>query len=153
MRTLRVEWVRPLPENVVFGLWHHDLPACMGAFRNRGITVLISASKDGEFAARVAQSLGYQVLRGSSSRRQTAVRQLKVALEQGQSVGMALDGPHGPPLQAKPGAAWLTSQTGCPAVLLAVYVKASFRIRTWDHMVIPLPFAKVKVDCVAITSE
>jgi len=150
MRTLRVEWVRPLPQNSIYALWHQDLPACMGAFRDRAISVMISASHDGEFAARVAEKLGYSVFRGSSSRRQVALRHLQVALAKGGCVGMALDGPHGPPLKEKAGTRWLAYKSGRPAILLDVQVSASFRIPTWDQMVIPLPFAKVRVNWIEL---
>ena len=146
LKTLRVEWPQgEPPERAVFGLWHQDLPACMAAFKRRGVTVMVSASHDGDLAAAAASCLGYTVVRGSSSRRQAALRALRHALSRGSSVGMALDGPHGPALQAKPGAEWLARTSGCSLVTLTLRVGPHFRIRSWDHTIFPLPFAKVSV--------
>lgn len=145
LKSLRVSFSQKLPSNVIYGLWHQDLPSCMAAFQNQSITVMISASRDGAWAAELAQSLGYKVVRGSSSRKQSSLRHLCDALRGGGSVGMALDGPKGPPLQAKPGAAWLASQSARPLVMLSTRAFPAVRVKSWDRTVVPLPFARVHI--------
>lgn len=73
------------------------------------------------------------------------MRHLAKALLRGGSVGMALDGPKGPPLQAKPGTDWLARQSGRPICMLSIQAFPAFRIRSWDHTVIPMPFATISV--------
>lgn len=145
LRTLRIEYGKALPSNVIFGLWHQDLPACMAAFRNQGITVMISSSQDGEWAAMVAHRLGYRVVRGSGSRGAESLRHLAAALANGESVGMALDGPKGPPLKEKLGTSWLQEQSGRPFVRLHLEVSHFVRVTSWDRTIIPLPFAVIRV--------
>lgn len=147
LRTFRVHYPAPFPSNVVFGLWHQDLPACMAAFRNQGITVMISSSKDGDWAAHVAERLGYRVVRGSGSRGQQSLRHLAKALDSGECVGMALDGPKGPALQEKPGARWLVETSGRKLVYLKIEANPMLRVKSWDRTIIPLPFASIRVCC------
>jgi len=143
----RIKFERPLPDKpIVIGLWHQDLPACLAAFKWRNIAVLISKSNDGSKFAKLAKSLGYDVFRGSGSRGQSEVRHLLKALGEGRSAGMALDGPKGPALIAKPGAEWLSSKASVP--LAEVNVKYSHALRlkkSWDKTFIPLPFSKISI--------
>jgi lysophospholipid acyltransferase (LPLAT)-like uncharacterized protein len=142
----RVRFEKPLPNApVVIGLWHQDLPACLAAFRGRNIAVLISKSPDGSKFAKLSESLGYNVFRGSSSRGQSEVKHLLKALKNGFSAGMALDGPKGPVLTAKPGAKWLAEKAGVPLVSVNVKYSKAFRIKSWDKTFIPLPFSRISI--------
>jgi lysophospholipid acyltransferase (LPLAT)-like uncharacterized protein len=143
---VKFEGILPKEQSMVIGLWHQDLPACLAAFKRRNIAVLISKSPDGSKFAKLAKSLGYNVFRGSSSNGQSSVRHLLNAIKNGHSAGMALDGPKGPALVAKPGAEWLAKKTD--ALLLKVNVRYSkaFRLKSWDKTYIPLPFSSVSID-------
>jgi lysophospholipid acyltransferase (LPLAT)-like uncharacterized protein len=142
----RVRFEKPLPNvPVVIGLWHQDLPACLAAFRGRNIAVLISKSPDGSKFAKLSESLGYDVFRGSSSRGQSEVRHLLRALKNGHSAGMALDGPKGPALTEKPGAKWLAEKAEVPLVKICVKYSKAFRLKSWDKTFIPLPFSRISI--------
>jgi lysophospholipid acyltransferase (LPLAT)-like uncharacterized protein len=142
----RVQFENPLPAHpAVIGLWHQDLPACLAAFRHRNIAVLVSKSQDGSKFAKLCKSLGYDVFRGSSSRGQSEVRHLLESLKHGQSVGMALDGPRGPALEAKPGAKWLAQKANAPLVNVNVKYSCALRLKSWDKTFIPLPFSKISI--------
>ncbi len=141
----RIKFEKPLPEgSIVIGLWHQDLPACLAAFKRRDIAVLISKSDDGSKFAKLSKSLGYDVFRGSGSRGQSEVRHLLKALKEGRSAGMALDGPKGPPLVAKPGAQWLAHKALVPLMEVSVKYSHTLRLKkSWDKTFIPLPFSRV----------
>jgi len=142
----RVKFETPLPgKPIVIGLWHQDLPACLAAFKRRNIAVLISKSNDGSKFAKLSKSLGYDVFRGSGSRGQSEVRHLLKALGEGRSAGMALDGPKGPALIAKPGAEWLSRKALVPLVEVEVKYSRAIRLNSWDKTFIPLPFSKVSI--------
>src|SRR5688572_8805341 len=53
---------------VIFALWHGNLLLLLYAHRGRGIAVMISEHSDGEIIARIARSLGFETVRGSTSR-------------------------------------------------------------------------------------
>jgi len=145
VRSWRVRFENALPQPVVIGLWHQDLPACLAAFKNKNIAVLISQSKDGSKFAKLAKSLGYNVFRGSSSRGQSEIKHLLNALKNGNSAGMALDGPRGPALTAKPGAEWLSNKANAALVTIEVKYSCAFRLNSWDKTFIPLPFSKITI--------
>jgi lysophospholipid acyltransferase (LPLAT)-like uncharacterized protein len=145
--SLRVTRVGPLPERGIIALWHEDLAVAMKAFAHQGIHVLLSTSRDGEIAARTAMALGYQVLRGSSSRQgASGVRQLvraaQARMPHGPTlIGMALDGPRGPRRVVKPGTLWLAEALQIPVYPLGVGVKRGMRLqKSWDQARLPLPF-------------
>ena len=52
----------------IYAFWHDRIFAGTYFFRNRGIAVITSQSKDGEYIARFIQRLGYGAIRGSSTR-------------------------------------------------------------------------------------
>lgn len=148
VRSLRVHWegVPPEPGSII-ALWHQDLPACLAAFRQQDICVMISQSRDGDRFSHLATRLGYTVFRGSSSKGQGSVRHLLRALRQGFSVGMALDGPRGPALQEKHGTAWLGKQA--PATIAHIHVRytRAFRLNSWDKTFIPWPGTSLYLSC------
>lgn len=114
---------------------HRDLPLC-------GVA---SQSRDGALLAGVLTRLGYAVLRGSSSRGGAAVLLGAVAaLRAGQCPSFAVDGPRGPAGSVAPGPQALARRAGVP--LLWVRAEApGLRLRTWDHFLIPWPFARVRI--------
>jgi lysophospholipid acyltransferase (LPLAT)-like uncharacterized protein len=53
---------------VAIALWHGELLPLVWYHRKQDIAALISSHADGEIIARVVQSLGFQPIRGSTSR-------------------------------------------------------------------------------------
>jgi len=145
LRSLRIRFSQDIPSQCIFALWHRDLPACMAAFADLGILVMISHSPDGDLAANIARDFGYRVVRGSDHRGYESLRHLLHALRQGQRVGMTLDGPRGPSGKRKPGVHWLQMHSAAPLYLLRVRYKAAWRLPTWDKMYLPLPFSQILV--------
>ncbi len=154
-------------------LWHEHLPVCMRAFSGRGIHVLISKSRDGEWAAQACARMGYRVHRGSSSaagdgKAFGGLRALARAAGAGGAadtagragvagddgamagkrfalIGMALDGPRGPRRVPKPGSLWLAQRYSLPVIPVAVEARRAFRLGTWDRTLIPWPFSRVEI--------
>jgi lysophospholipid acyltransferase (LPLAT)-like uncharacterized protein len=150
LRTLRVRWPSgtDLPDRAVILLWHEHLPACIRAFSGKGIDVLISRSADGDWAALACERFGYRVHRGSSSRGSTGgMRALVRAMDNGIGLaGMALDGPRGPRRIPKEGSLWLARYAGVPVVPVFVEARNSFRLKSWDRCLVPLPFSEIRVN-------
>lgn len=130
---------------VIYAMWHEDLIAIVGGFRDHAIQGLASQSFDGEMIARAMVHLGYPAqARGSSSRggAQGISAQLQ-ALALGRHVVVTMDGPRGPRRESKPGTALIGARSGRPLVPLVCEAKPAIRLRNWDRTLIPLPFAKV----------
>ncbi len=137
-------------------LWHGQ--HLMGPFmRPPGMDVvaLFSRSGDAELNAAVANKLGFEIVRGSGGREggqrtekggARALIALKRALDQGKSVAMIADIPHGTPREAGLGIVTLARLSGRPIVPMAY--ASSRRIvleKSWDKTTISLPFGRAAV--------
>ena len=135
---------------LIVAVWHQRfLPALayVTKFRNFEPIVMISQSRDGELAARLAERLGLVPVRGSSTRGGAAalVAILK-ALKKNPAVIHIVDGPQGPKGVVKPGLISMAQMSG--AVILPVFVSAdrAWIMRSWDRFLVPKPFSKVTIE-------
>lgn len=153
-RTIRFEvegWenfeaIRSAGKLPVYAFWHDRIFASTWFFRNRGIAVITSQSKDGEYIARFIQRLGYGAIRGSSTRGGVGalVEMIKV-MRAGKPAGFTVDGPKGPRYQVKPGAVMLAKKTGNPVMPFLIECKRYWTVKSWDRMQIPRPFTKARL--------
>jgi len=136
-----------IPGPSVFAFWHRSLLVSAHRFRGKGIAILISRSFDGELIARTVERLGFRAVRGSSSRGGvTALRQMAEAYAEGHICAFTADGPRGPALVAKPGAAQLAQLTGAPWVgAFHALPERAWALPSWDRFLIPKPFSRVAV--------
>jgi hypothetical protein len=131
----------------VFALWHHTLLPLLWWHRHRGITLLVSAHRDGELVARAAARMGYRLARGSSTRGgATGYRGLLRTLAAGAVVAVTPDGPAGPAGVVKPGVVRVAHRAGAPVLPVTARVDRSWRLRSWDRLLVPRPFARIVVE-------
>jgi lysophospholipid acyltransferase (LPLAT)-like uncharacterized protein len=127
----------------IFTSWHACMLSATWFFRNRGIVVMSSVSRDAEYTGRVIKRFGYGTARGSATRGGgRALAEMARCLDNGMEVGFTIDGPRGPAYVAKPGAVTLARHTG--QAILPFHIAASSYIEfpSWDRLQIPLPFAR-----------
>ncbi len=134
------------PARGIFCFWHRcTLPAAW-YFRKFRCSILISQSFDGELIARTLGLLGYNSVRGSSSRGGAAgLMALRDVLARGEPVVFTADGPRGPIYQTKIGPAKLAAMTGEPIGSFYLLPKRVWAIRSWDRFMVPVPFSRVVV--------
>ncbi len=117
---------------------------------DRGIYALVSRFRDGDIAERFLLSLGYRVVRGSSEegkpQKGGSVGLLKLVkvLKEGETVAITVDGPKGPYGKVKPGIILLAQKTGVPIIPVYVHFDWYIRLKTWDRLVIPIPFSRAR---------
>jgi len=129
---------------IVFIIWHGQLLPLLYQHRDERVAVLISEHGDGEIIARIAERLGYQTVRGSTSRGAArALLGLARVIEQGHDLAITPDGPRGPAKSLAPGAMIVAHRTGAPLVAAAVTASRAWRLKSWDQFMIPKPFAKL----------
>lgn len=127
----------------IYAFWHDRIFLSTYFWRNRGIVVLISQSKDGEYIARAIQRLGCGAIRGSSTRGGTkALVEMVRSMRSGNPMAFAVDGPKGPRYVAKLGAVLLAKKTGNPIFPFVVQSRAFWTLKSWDKMQIPRPFSR-----------
>jgi lysophospholipid acyltransferase (LPLAT)-like uncharacterized protein len=130
----------------IFALWHGQLLPLLWHHRDEGVKILISEHKDGEMVARAAESLGYGLIRGSSTRgADRALISLVRELQAGREVAITPDGPKGPAGTFAPGALIAAQRSGSFILPVAASASSSWRLKSWDRFMIPKPFARVTV--------
>lgn len=135
----------PVDGACVLAFWHGEQLPMILLHRGRGITGVVSRSRDGERLAAVLLRLGYRVLRGSSSQGGALVLRAALALlAAGGRPALAVDGPRGPAGTVQPGAEALARRAGVPVVCGRVEARG-WRAGSWDRFLVPWPFARVRV--------
>ena len=137
---------RPAARPVIFACLHRDrIPASMYVMPARP-ALLISRSPDGDILINPLQRHGFSFVRGSTGKKGgEAFRGLLAALQAGCSIGITVDGPRGPFGTVHNGVIQLSRLTGAPIVPLDIDVDRQYTLSTWDRTVLPLPFARIKV--------
>jgi lysophospholipid acyltransferase (LPLAT)-like uncharacterized protein len=141
-----VKSARASGKPVIFSLWHGQMLPLLWHHRNEGIAILISEHRDGEIIARVATSLGYGLIRGSTTRGgDRALLTLAKQLKAGVDAAVTPDGPKGPARSYAPGALIAAQRSGALIVPIAAHATRAWHMSSWDKFMIPKPFATVTV--------
>jgi lysophospholipid acyltransferase (LPLAT)-like uncharacterized protein len=131
--------------------WHQQHQLCANMIRQwiqKGfdVSILVSASVDGEIPARIAGAWGADIIRGSANQTGALVmRDMRGALQRGKSIIMTPDGPNGPPFEFKAGNILMARISEAPLVPLACAADRTWHLTGWDKMMIPKPFARVVI--------
>jgi lysophospholipid acyltransferase (LPLAT)-like uncharacterized protein len=133
-------------ERFILSFWHRRLFMMPLAYpfqrKGRGVAILSSDSKDGERSAATWRWFGIHAVRGTASDDGAkALVRMIMAVKQGWDFGITPDGPRGPLMELKPGVVALARKTGAWVVPVTLAFDRQFNLRTWDHMVMPMPFA------------
>ena len=129
----------------IFCLWHDRLFAGTYFLRDRGIVVITSQSRDGEYIARFLKRFGFGTVRGSSTRGGVkALVEMIRLMRVGLPMAFTVDGPRGPRYEAKTGAVLLAKKTGNPMVPFSVECEKFWTVKSWDRLQIPKPFTRAK---------
>lgn len=133
-------------EPYVLLAWHEAILPLLWFHRGRGMTIVVSEGKEGRYLAEYAKRLGYREARGSSSR--GGVRALLgavKALQNGGSAAFTPDGPRGPRRVFKGGGVLAAQRARAPVVPVHADASRAWRLRSWDRLLIPKPFARVRI--------
>lgn len=141
---------KPASESGIGAVWHNRLlimPLVLKRFfPHRQGAALISASRDGGWIAALVQRIGFDVVRGSSSRQGAiAMLQLSDVLAGGRDVVITPDGPRGPVYVLGPGIVLLAQKSGAVVFPLNLEYSSCWRVKSWDRFILPRPFSKVRV--------
>ena len=130
----------------VYATWHQRMFYFFHYFGARHVTMMISRSKDGEYAWKGAKLFGFKCVRGSSSRAGRQARdELIEKVREGELGGMLADGPKGPPREAKIGSVLIAKEAGVPLVPMMYGASRRWVFNSWDRYIVPKPFSKIYV--------
>jgi lysophospholipid acyltransferase (LPLAT)-like uncharacterized protein len=131
----------------IWAFWHRVIIPIVWWYRNHGVVVMNTTAFDGQWTRKVIEWLGFGTAQGSSSR--GGLRGLAVMarrIEEGRDCAFTIDGPRGPRYIAKPGPVMLARKTGAPIMVFHVGVDRGRTFeRTWDHFLLPMPFARAVI--------
>jgi len=134
------------PAKGIFCFWHQCTLPCGWYFRKFRCSILISRSFDGELIARTLGLLGFDSVRGSSSRGGAAgLLTLQAVLKSGFPVVFTADGPRGPIYQTKMGPVKLAQMTQAEIGSFYLLPQRAWTLNSWDRFLIPKPFSKLIV--------
>lgn len=129
--------------HVILAFWHDQLLLMARGYRGPGASVLISASRDGEYIARTMEHFGIGSVRGSSTRGgRAAFREMLELAKAPLDLVITPDGPKGPRHQVKEGVVQLARLSGRPVVPMAFACSRGHRFNSWDRFLLPLPPGK-----------
>jgi lysophospholipid acyltransferase (LPLAT)-like uncharacterized protein len=131
----------------VYVTWHQRMFYFFHDFGNRNIIMMISRSKDGDYADGVAHRMGFRSVRGSRLRDgHKAMNELIRRLSRGgATAGIMGDGPIGPPRVLKGGAVMIAKRTGLPIIPMMYGARRAMALRSWDRYILPVPFTEVVI--------
>lgn len=136
---------------VIICCWHGRLLMLPFTWLRHGsgaIYVLMGRNRNGELITRIVSRFNMKAIRGSSRSGGREARDEMAALvtsSPATTIALTPDGPHGPPLVSKLGAAQLSRQVSIPVVWASAAAAPVWRLPTWDRFELPLPFSRVKV--------
>lgn len=130
--------------------WHARLfPIAMLRPRGRRALAMVSSNRDGEIIARILAGAGIGAIRGSSHDPRkprvdrggsSALQRALKEVRDGAIVTVTPDGPRGPLMRAKPGAAWVAIAAQAPVMPIAFAVRRAKIFNSWDQFILPWPF-------------
>jgi lysophospholipid acyltransferase (LPLAT)-like uncharacterized protein len=134
-------------EPVIYAFFHGDMTPLLHVYRNSGILIPASESRDGDIMARLLMNCGFTVARGSTKRKgHRALRGLIRGMRRGETVAISVDGPRGPLHEVKPGVVYLAGLMKAPIIPTAASLEHAWVMKkSWDKLMIPVPFSSCRV--------
>ena len=129
----------------IYAAWHQRFFAGIAPLaKRRPISIMISRSRDGEYIARIVDMLGWQAVRGSSSRGgREALKEIISLSKQGCRIVHIVDGPQGPHGIVKPGLIKIAQHSEMPIIFCTTSAEKKWVFNSWDQFIIPKPFSRV----------
>ena len=130
----------------VYATWHQRVIFHGRHLAHKNLTVMISQSRDGEYATRLVSLFGHPNVRGSSTRGgPLALKELTQKIKEGGRAGILADGPLGPARVAKIGAVIMAHEARVPLIPLIWGADRCWTLNSWDRFLIPKPFARIVI--------
>jgi len=130
---------------IILVLWHSRLMIWPSAWPKKlaNLYTLRESSPAGRLSSATQTRLGMRpVMMTEITSNFAASRLILRVIRGGDSLGMTADGPLGPAREVKQAPVEWARATGRPVYLFVWSARRSVRLKTWDRMMIPLPFTR-----------
>jgi len=128
--------------DTIYAFWHGTMFPLIYTHRNKGINVLVSEHTDGEYIAKIIESLGYKTIRGSNIDSGMKPFLELFRLKNGECLAITPDGPKGPRHKVKEGIIRIAKHTQMPIIPVTVNIEKKIKFDSWDKWALPLPFSR-----------
>ncbi len=133
----------------VVAFWHGEMLPVWKLFsceKNLPNVAIVSLSRDGEILSGILKHWGFDLLRGSSSRKSSDFLSEAVSQAKTSNILITPDGPRGPAKQFKAGAVIIAQRAGVDLFLTRIEVRSKKVFgKSWDEFILPLPFSKIEI--------
>jgi len=141
-----VDPIHPQFRGPVIALFWHEYMLCPMATRGHTNTaILASLHRDADWLTEAARHLGFDAVRGSTSRGGGAALLELLRANRHRNVGITPDGPRGPRRSMALGPVYLASKLGRPIVPIGIGYDRPWRMKTWDRFAVPRPHSRARV--------
>ncbi len=132
----------------IFAFWHSRLFYLVYFYTSRSpkrrTSILVSMSRDGDYGVALAEKLGQDYVRGSTSKGgPAAIRKLASQIAKGDNVAITPDGPRGPAFVANEGVIKLAQLTGAQIIPVSYQATRKRVFKSWDGFILVKPFGRV----------
>ena len=147
-KSVKLAEFEPRPQDqtrpLIFACLHRDILMAIIHVRPMRPSLLVSQSPDGDILIRTLGTKDYGFARGATGEDgKRAFLRLRRELDNGHSIGLAVDGPKGPFGVINEGVLQLSRLSGAPIVPLRAEAPHSRVLGTWDRTVVPHLFSRV----------
>lgn len=134
-------------QGVIFAFWHNMLALSPAMFiGHRNIYALISPHLDGKILNDLVGKFGCRVIVGSTNKNPIgALRNIIGKLSQGANIIVTPDGPKGPVYKVNSGITEIAYRYNKKLIPTVSSTSRCFRLKSWDKLIIPLPFGIIKI--------
>ena len=131
-------------------VWHDKLAILPYSFLGLKykINMLVSPHSDGSIIASVLRMFKFNIIEGSSNKNSLlAVKNILRAFDSNENLALTPDGPRGPRYKINSNIIEIAKRSGANIIPLSCLATNYFNLGSWDKLMFPLPFGKVKVFC------
>jgi lysophospholipid acyltransferase (LPLAT)-like uncharacterized protein len=124
--------------------WHEYITFPVTIWGHCDMAALVSRHRDGDWISRAANHLGFDIVRGSTTRGgASALRELK-RRSRHCNLTIMPDGPQGPRRKMSVGPIFLASRLQVPIVPVGFGYDRPWRFNSWDRFALPRPFSRAR---------
>jgi lysophospholipid acyltransferase (LPLAT)-like uncharacterized protein len=128
----------------IYIFWHEYILFPLYIRGHCNLAMLLSQHLDAEILSHVARHMGFDFVRGSSTRGGAAALRELLAKSQKMNLTITPDGPRGPRRRLAQGPVYLASKLRIPIVAMGFAYDRPWRFNSWDRFAIPRPYSRAR---------
>lgn len=128
----------------IYIFWHEYILLPLFLRGHSNLAMLLSRHQDAEVLSHAAHHLGFEFVRGSTSRGGTSALRELLRKSRHMNLTITPDGPRGPRRVLAQGPVFLSSRLQMPLVLLGLGYDRPWRLNSWDRFAIPRPWSRAR---------